>query len=537
LVSGSAWDYIVVGAGSSGSVVASRLSEDPNVRVALLEAGGRADGEMFSVPALWGGQFTSKYDWDYTSEPEPYLDRRRNFLPRGKVLGGTSAMNAMLYVRGVPADFDGWARDGAAGWSWSDVLPYFKRAEGNVRGGDALHGADGPLSVDDRRSENVVVEAWVDAALAAGFKLNRDFNGPVQEGVGYYQLTTRDGERCSAADAYLEPARERENLQVFTNATATRLLLRDKRAVGVEFERFDELRELYAGSEIILCAGAYNTPQLLMLSGIGPSEHLARFAIDVIEDLPVGDNLQDHPGVPMAVRTAGPSVRTVDTQQSRQEWEHARRGPLSTNIIEAGGFFRTASKLADCDVQIVAQPLIFGEDGRAPMVDDGFTTIVEVTRPTSVGTVRLRSAVSSSKPRVLHNQLSTAEDRATLERGVLISMEIMRHSPIAERSLAPVVWPESDDHESLQRFIRTHALGLFHPSSSCAIGAVVDPELAVYGIDGLRIADASVFPTTIRGNPNAACVMVGERAAEFAARTGSGSAAATATAVGAARHG
>jgi choline dehydrogenase-like flavoprotein len=343
--------------------------------------------------------------------------------------------------------------------------------------------------------------------------------------VGYYQLTARDGERCSTASAYLEPARERENLKVFTNALVTRLLMRDKRAIGVEFERFDELHELSAGSEIILCAGAYNTPQILMLSGIGPSDHLAQLAIEVIEDLPVGDNLQDHPGVPMAVRTAGPSVRTVDTQESRHQWQLARRGPLSTNIIEAGGFFRTTSDLDDCDVQIVAQPLIFGEDGRAPMVDDGFTTIVEVTRPTSVGTVRLRSAVPSSKPRVLHNQLATPEDRATLERGVLISMEIMRRSPIADLAIAPIVWPEADDHDSLQRFIRTHALGLFHPSSSCAIGAVVDSELAVYGIDGLRIADASVLPTTIRGNPNAACVMVGERAAELAARAGSGSAA------------
>ena len=507
-------DYVIVGAGSAGATLAARLSEDPAVEVILVEAGGPADGELFTVPALWGRQLTSHCDWDYISEPEPQLDNRRNFLPRGKMLGGTSSMNAMLYVRGAPADFDDWASLGATGWGWADVLPYFKRSEGNTRGESERHGADGPLCVSDRRSENRVVEAWVAAAQAAGYRANPDFNGPDQEGVGFYQLTVRDGERCSTAVAYLDPARTRTNLEVLTHSHATRLRFEGTRASGVQVDCLGALQELHAREAVVLCAGAYNTPQLLLQSGIGPAEHLRAFGIDVVADLPVGENLQDHPGVPLVMATDEETLFGVGKPEHWTRYRQSRKGPLTSNIVEGGGFFRTDPALADCDVQMICNPATFSEDARGPVVRDGFTVVIEVTRPTSVGTVRLRSLVPTSKPRVTHNHLSTQQDWDTMLRGIELSIEILAHSPIAELQTGKLSWPQGSGEEELRAFARANALGTFHPSSTCAIGAVVDSDLRVHGIEGLRIADASVMPTTIRGNPNAAVIMIAEKLAD-----------------------
>lgn len=499
--------------GSGGGGASER---ELGARVALLEAGEAATGELFSVPGLWGRQLTTKYDWDYTSEPEPHLAGRRNFLPRGKVLGGTSSMNAMIYVRGSRADYDEWAAAGARGWGYEDVLPYFRRAEDNVRGADAYHGVGGPLTISDRRVENPVVDAWVDAAVKAGHAPNADFNAETQEGVGYWQVSTRDGQRCSTAVAYLDPVSDRSNLDIFTGAQVTRLVIDGERVIGVEVDHRGEPRRLLAAREVVLSAGAYNTPQILLLSGIGPAAHLEEMGIPVVADLPVGDDLQDHPGVVMAIYTDGPSIRTIDSPENWERWHRDHSGPLSTNIIEAGGFFKTSPELAECDVQMVVQANVFREDGRGAATRDGFTVVIEVARPTSVGTVRLRSRFASAKPRILHNQLATAYDRETLAKGVALSAEIMRHDPIASHSRGPAIWPDGD--AEIDRFVTDNTLGVFHPSSTCGIGRVVDPELRVLGVEGLRIADASVLPTTIRGNPNAICIAVGEKAADLIAR-------------------
>jgi choline dehydrogenase-like flavoprotein len=508
-------DFVIVGAGSAGCTLAARLTEDPSVEVILVEAGGPASGDIFTVPAFWGRQLTSQYDWDYLSEPEPGFDSRRNFLPRGKVLGGTSSMNAMLYVRGSRGDFDGWEALGASGWGWEDVLPYFKKAEANEHGASELHGGEGPLHVSDRRSGIRVIEAWVESAVAAGYRANPDFNGPDQEGVGFYQLTTRAGERCSAAVAYLDPARGRPNLDVITHAHATRLRFEGGRVSGVQVDRLGALEELHAREAVVLSAGAYNTPQILMHSGIGPAEHLASFEIDVVGDLPVGENLQDHPGVPLVMSTEEATLFGVGSDADWERYRESRSGRLASNIVEAGGFFRTTPGLAECDVQMICNASTFSEDARGPVVRDGFTVVIEVTRPTSVGAVRLRSLVPTSKPRVTHNHLSSSEDWATMLRGMELAIEILGHSPIADLTSGRMSWPASDGEDELRAFARANGLGTFHPSSTCAIGTVVDSELRVLGIDGLRIADASVMPTTIGGNPNAAVIMIAERLADI----------------------
>jgi choline dehydrogenase-like flavoprotein len=513
-------DYVIVGAGSAGCVIASRLSEDGGASVLLLEAGGPAEGEVFTVPALWGRQFGTKYDWQYFSEPEAGLGGRRNQLPRGKSLGGTSSMNGMVYVRGAQADFDEWEHRGASGWGWRDVLPYFTRAEGNERGESDYHGGSGPLRVSDRISPLRVVDAWVEAAINAGHPVNEDFNGPTQEGVGFYQLTQEDGVRCSSSAAYLEPAAGRGNLQIVCHAHVRRILFDGTRAVGAEIERFGDVQRVTARREVIVSTGAYNTPQLLMLSGIGPRDHLAGFGIDTLMNLPVGENLQDHPCVPLVLATDEPTFFGVDNAENRARYREQHRGPLASNGVEAGGFFRTQQGLDECDCQAVVIPSTFFDDGRAAVVQSGFTVAVEVTRPTSRGKVRLRALEPSAQPRITHNHFTTREDRDVVKRGMLLHAQILDHAPIARMRKGRLRWPRSLTDAGLEQFIRQAGLGAFHPTSTCAIGSVVDPELRVYGVEGLRVADASVMPNQIRGNPNAAAIMIGEKAADLIRQAG-----------------
>jgi choline dehydrogenase-like flavoprotein len=510
-------DFIIVGAGSTGCALAGRLSESSAVSVLVIEAGGPAEGEIFDVPSQWGRQFTTKYDWDYVSELEPGFHCRRTYLPRGKALGGTSAMNAMLYVRGVPADFDGWETQGATGWGWTDVLPYFIRAENNVRGRSELHGDAGPLFVSDRVSNNRLAEAWIETALSAGYKFNEDFNGPDQEGVGYYQLTQRNGRRWSSFDAYLRDNIGRPNLSIIPYRQATRIVLDGTRATGVEVEH-DGQREVYtADKEVIVCTGAYNSPQLLMLSGIGPRDHLVKLGIEVVADLPVGDNLQDHPGVPVALAT---EEETLFESATPDEWERYRatgEGILSSNGVEGGGFVRSEPGLANCDLQLFLNPWPFMGDIRTAPTMNGFAAVAEVLRPKSVGTVRLRTAEPTGKPLVTHNHFDDPSDIEPLMRGMRLILDMLARSPIADLGGEPLRWPRATDDAGLEEYIRANALGFFHPSSTCAMGTVLDCELRVNGIEGLRVADASAMPTTMRGNPNASCIMMGEKASDLIA--------------------
>ncbi|MEU0404510.1 GMC family oxidoreductase N-terminal domain-containing protein, partial [Streptomyces sp. NPDC006197] len=376
------YDYVIVGAGSAGCVLAARLSEDPDVRVALIEAGGPDTAQEIHVPAAFPQLFKSALDWDLDSDPEPGIGGRRAYLPRGKVFGGCSSINAMIYIRGSRADYDGWAAAGATGWSYDEVLPYFKRAEDNECGEDAFHGTGGPLTVSDGRSGHPLSSAFVQAAQQAGYKANDDFNGEDQFGVGRYQVTQRGGLRCSAAVAYLHPALGRPNLTVLSSAHARRVVVEDGRATGVEVERGGEVEVVRAEREVILSAGAYESPKLLMLSGIGPAADLAAFGIEVVRDLPVGQGLQDHYMAMLNFRTDAESLISAASPENAALLQSEGRGPLSSNIGEAGGFFRSRPELDAPDVQFHAAPVLFHQEGLGAATEHGFSFGPCVLAPT-----------------------------------------------------------------------------------------------------------------------------------------------------------
>jgi choline dehydrogenase-like flavoprotein len=510
-------DFIIIGAGSAGCALAGRLSEAPSARVLLIEAGGHPTGDIFDVPSQWNRQFTTRHDWDYTTELEPGLSHRRVYLPRGKVLGGTSAMNGMLYVRGTPADFDGWAKLGASGWSWADVLPYFKRSEANVRGASAYHGDSGPLAVEERVSANGIADAFIESAVNAGHRRNADFNGASQEGVGYYQLTQAGGLRCSAYTAYVRDHGNRSNLSVLTGRQAVGLLFDGARACGVEVELGDRRERFFAANEVIVCAGAYNSPQLLLLSGIGPRSQLSSLGIEPLVDLPVGENLQDHPGVPLVLRTDRETLFGAATEDEWARYRAGGKGILSSNGTEAGGFLRTLDELEDCDIQLYISLWPFGADARTAPTVNGFTAAVELLRPRSVGQVRLRSTEPTAKPLITQNYFADQADLVPMRAGLRRMMELVALPPLADMVSGKLSWPSAADDAALDDYVRNNAIGFYHPSSTCAIGSVLDSHLKVLGVDGLRVADASAMPTAIRGNPNAACIMIGERAADLIA--------------------
>ncbi|MEV7566413.1 GMC family oxidoreductase [Streptomyces tanashiensis] len=507
------YDYVIVGAGSAGCVLAARLSEDPDVRVALVEAGGPDTAQEIHVPAAFPQLFKSGLDWDLDTDPEPGIDGRRAYLPRGKVFGGSSSINAMIYIRGSRADYDGWAAAGATGWSYDDVLPYFKRAEDNERGADEFHGTGGPLTVSDGRSAHPLASAFVRAAEQAGHKANEDFNGETQFGVGRYQLTQRDGLRCSAAVAYLHPALERPNLTVFPSALAHRVVIEGGRATGVEVERDGAVEVIRAEREVILSAGAYESPKLLMLSGVGPAASLAAFGIDVVQDLPVGQGLQDHYMTLLNFRTDTESLLGAATAENAALLQSEGRGPLTSNIGEAGGFFRSRPELEAPDVQFHAAPVLFHQEGLGAPVGHGFAFGPCVVAPTSRGAVTLRSPRPDAAPRIVHNYLTTAEDRASIGAGIRIALDIAARPAVAELVTGTFDAPASESDAELLAWARRSGQTLFHPTSTCAIGSVVDPELRVFGVAGLRVVDASVFPSVPRGNTNAPTIMAAEKAA------------------------
>ena len=509
------YDYVIVGAGSAGCVLAARLSEDPDVKVALLEAGGPDTRPEIATPMAFPMLLKSSVDWDIFGEPEPGLGGRRLYMPRGKVIGGSGSINAMIYVRGNRADFDGWAAGGADGWSYDEVLPYFKRSEDNERGEDEFHGVGGPLSVSDSRAMSPLIETMLEASVAAGHEQNPDFNGATQDGVGRFQLTQRNGRRCSTALAFLHPAADRPNLDVFTDTTVQRILFDGTRAVGVAAERGGAAVELRADREVILSAGAFHTPVLLMISGVGPAEDLEPFGIEVHENLPVGHNLQDHCMSQLNYETDEPTLFGAFTPENFELLDTEGRGPLSSNIPEAGAFFRTRAGLDAPDVEFHYAPSMFYDEGLTAPHDSGYCFGPVVIKPSSRGRVMLRAPLPDSKPRVVCNFLTTDDDRESMIAGMRLALQIAEQGPLQKALRKPYSVPDGDSDEQLMEFILRTAQTVYHPTSTCAIGSVVDAQLRVYGLDGLRVVDASVMPTITRGNTNAATIMIAEKAADL----------------------
>jgi choline dehydrogenase len=511
------YDYVIVGAGSAGCVLAARLSEDQDVTVALVEAGPADTADNIHVPVGFAQLLRTEVDWDYSTGPEPFADMQRIYLPRGKVLGGSSSINTMIYIRGNRADYDGWAEAGCAGWGYDDLLPYFKRAEDNERGTSEFHGAGGPLSVSENRSRNPMSDAFLEACAQAGLPANEDFNGAAQDGFGYYQVTQRNGRRCSAA-AYLSPAMSRPNLVVETSMQVHRALFEGQRAVGVQAARWGELHELRAEREVVLCGGAYNSPQLLMLSGVGPAGALTGLGIPVVQDLPgVGRDLQDHPVAWLTWAHDEPvSLISAGSEENVARFIREGRGPLCSNFSETGGFVRTRPHLRAPDVQFHAAPIMIVDE---PLSEHGFSVGPCVLTPASRGTVVLRSADPSAKPYILHNYYAEEPDLATMVEGARLAAEIASQRALAPYTRRPYYVPASRSDADVRAHVRQHTFTLYHPVGTCRMGtddqAVVDIELRVRGVEGLRVVDASVMPTVPRGNTNAPTIAVAERAADL----------------------
>ena len=515
-----AYDYVIVGAGSAGSAAAGRLSEDLDARVAVIEAGPPADGRLFQIPALFSRLLKSHYDWDFETEPEPWLGRRRAYLPRGRVVGGSSSLNTMLYVRGNPADYDGWAQLGATGWSWEDVLPFFMRSEDNERGADDFHGVGGPLGVSDARSVHPLLADWVGAAQEAGHPANPDFNGARQGGVGVYQLTQRDGQRCSSSRAFLQPALQRPNVTLLHSTLALRIVWDGPRARGLRVDHLGETRTIEIEGELILSAGAYQSPHLLLLSGVGPAAQLESFGIPSVLDLPgVGRNLQDHAGSLLAFTSTTPHLLGAGTAAAEAELLSTGEGPM--NWTEVGGFLSTPGGEGAPHLQFHAALGISLDEGLTPATESGISFGPYVARPASRGSVTLRTPEPYSKPRIQHNFLTEESDRVATREGVRMAMEIARQPALARHLSDPAVdaerglLPRDDSDSAIDEYLKRTTFAFWHPCGTCAIGDVCDPQLRVHGLDNVRVADASVMPREITGNINAPCIMIGERAAAF----------------------
>jgi choline dehydrogenase len=522
------FDYIIVGAGSAGCVLANRLTESGRHRVLLLEAGGHDRHIWIHVPLGYGKLFdNAKVNWLYKTEPEPELNNRQIIQPRGKVLGGSSSINGLLYVRGQHEDYDHWRQLGNAGWGFADVLPYFRRAEDQGRGGDDFHGVGGPLAVSDVSEPHPLCEAFIEAAQQANIPRNDDFNGAAQEGAGYFQLTVKNGRRWSTAVGYLRQARRRPNLAVVSDALASRILFSGRRAVGVQYIQHGRTCTAYTDGEVIVAGGAFNSPQLLQLSGLGPAKILRDVGVAVIADMPgVGADLQDHLQIRMQYRCTEP----ITMNDVINHWRHrygaglrylmSRKGLLTIGAGYAGAFFRTRPELATPDVQI--HFLIFSADAAGAILHSfpGFMTSVCQLRPESRGFVRIKSNDPRMPPAIQPRYLSARADRDTVVAGMKAMRRIM-DEPAMRRYIAEERAPGAQcvADADLLAFARDTGTTVYHPTSTCRMGsdpsAVVDERLRVRGLERLRVIDASIMPTVVSGNTNAAAVMIGEKGADM----------------------
>lgn len=517
----SVYDYIIVGAGSAGSVIANRLSADESRSVLLLEAGRSDKHPYIAIPAAFSKMFKGSRDWDYQTDPEPTLGNRRLYMPRGKVIGGSSSINAMMYVRGNAVDFDEWEREGCSGWSYDETLPYFVKAEHNERLTDRYHGQGGPLNVADHPTPNPLTDRFVEACTTIGIKRTDDFNGALQTGAGYFQVNQKNGRRWSTADAYLHPAKKRNNLTIRSNAAVQRLRFSGATAESVDFVVGKKPHRATATTEIILCAGSLGTPQILMLSGIGPANDLQQLGITPRMDLPVGVGLQDHPAVPVIHDCTKPiSMDDVEHPKHLLNYLVNRKGKLRSNLSEAGAFVTVDRTKPAPDLQFHFGPLYFADHGFTRHDGAAYSigpTLIDVA---SRGEVKLRSADPATPVQIHGNYLSERSDMETLIAGVRLAREIAASVAFSDVRGDEIV-PGSDttSDKEIEHYIRQTVEMIYHPTSTCQMGvgerAVVDPALHVYGIEKLRVADASIMPKIVRGNTHAATIMIAEKASDL----------------------